>query len=124
MGENLDEREAGRHFAVCEAQIKNVLYNFSAEDMKHIIVAYEPVWAIGTGKTATAEQAEEIHAFIRKTIADKFGAAVAEDTTILYGGSCKPSNAKELFAMKDIDGGLIGGAALKADDFIAIAKSF
>ena len=124
VGENLDEREAGRHFAVCEAQIKNVLYNFSAEDMKHIIVAYEPVWAIGTGKTATAEQAEEIHAFIRKTIADKFGAAVAEDTTILYGGSCKPSNAKELFAMKDIDGGLIGGAALKADDFIAIAKSF
>ena len=124
VGENLEEREAGRHFEVCEAQIKNVLYNFSAEDMKHIIVAYEPVWAIGTGKTATAEQAEEIHAFIRKTIADKFGATVAEDTTILYGGSCKPSNAKELFAMKDIDGGLIGGAALKAEDFIAIGKSF
>jgi len=124
VGENLDEREAGRHFAVCETQIKNVLYNFSAEEMKKIIVAYEPVWAIGTGKTATAEQAEEIHAFIRKTIADKFGAAVADDTTILYGGSCKPSNAKELFAQKDIDGGLIGGAALKAEDFIEIAKSF
>ena len=124
VGENLEEREAGRNFEVCEAQIKNVLYNFSEEDMKHIIVAYEPVWAIGTGKTATADQAEEIHAFIRKTIADKFGAAVAEDTSILYGGSCKPSNAKELFAQKDIDGGLIGGAALKAADFIGIAMSF
>ena len=124
VGENLEEREAGRHFEVCEAQIKNVLYNFSEEDMKHIIVAYEPVWAIGTGKTATADQAEEIHAFIRKTIADKFGAAVAEETSILYGGSCKPSNAKELFAQKDIDGGLIGGAALKAADFIGIAMSF
>ena len=124
VGENLEEREAGRHFEVCEAQIKNVLYNFCEEDMKHIIVAYEPVWAIGTGKTATADQAEEIHAFIRKTIADKFGAAVAEETSILYGGSCKPSNAKELFAQKDIDGGLIGGAALKAADFIGIAMSF
>ena len=124
VGENLEEREAGRHFEVCETQIKNVLYTLSAEDMKHIIVAYEPVWAIGTGKTATADQAEEIHEFIRKTIAQKFGAEVAEDTTILYGGSCKPSNAKELFAQKDIDGGLIGGAALKADDFIGIALSF
>lgn len=124
VGENLEEREAGRHFEVCESQIKNVLYTLGAEDMKHIVVAYEPVWAIGTGKTATAEQAEEIHAFIRKTITDKFGAQVAEDTTILYGGSCKPSNAKELFAQKDIDGGLIGGAALKADDFIGIALSF
>ncbi|MCR5325671.1 MAG: triose-phosphate isomerase [Bacteroidales bacterium] len=124
VGENLEEREAGRHFDVCETQIKNVLYNFTEEDMKHIVVAYEPVWAIGTGKTATAEQAEEIHAFIRKTIAAKFGAAVAEDTTILYGGSCKPSNAQELFAQKDIDGGLIGGAALKAADFIGIAVSF
>ena len=124
VGENLDEREAGKHFDVCEEQIKNVLYNFTAEDMKSIIVAYEPVWAIGTGKTATSEQAEEIHAFIRKVVADKFGAQVADDLTILYGGSCKPSNAKELFAQPDIDGGLIGGAALKADDFIAIALSF
>jgi len=124
VGENLDEREAGKHFDICGSQIKNVLYNFTAEDMKNIVIAYEPVWAIGTGKTATAEQAEEIHAFIRKTIADKFGAQVADDTTILYGGSCKPSNAKELFAMKDIDGGLIGGAALKADDFIGIALSY
>ena len=124
VGENLAEREAGKHFDVCEAQIKNVLYNFTAEDMKSIIVAYEPVWAIGTGKTATSEQAEEIHAFIRKVVADKFGAQVADDLTILYGGSCKPSNAKELFAQPDIDGGLIGGASLKADDFIAIALAF
>ena len=124
VGENLDEREAGRHFEVVTEQIKNVLFNFTAEDMKKIVVAYEPVWAIGTGKTATAEQAEEIHACIRKDLADKFGAQVAEDTTILYGGSCKPSNAKELFAQKDIDGGLIGGAALKADDFIGIALSY
>ena len=124
VGENLDEREAGRHFEVVTEQIKNVLFNFSAENMKKIVVAYEPVWAIGTGKTATAEQAEEIHACIRKVLAEKFGAQVAEDTTILYGGSCKPSNAKELFAQKDIDGGLIGGAALKADDFIGIALSY
>ena len=124
VGENLDEREAGKHFDVCEEQIKNVLYNFTAEDMANIIVAYEPVWAIGTGKTATAEQAEEIHAFIRKVVCEKFGAQVADDLTILYGGSCKPSNAKELFAQPDIDGGLIGGASLKADDFIAIALAF
>ncbi|MBP9998902.1 MAG: triose-phosphate isomerase, partial [Bacteroidales bacterium] len=124
VGENLEEREAGKHFDVCAAQTKNVLSAFTAEDMKNIVIAYEPVWAIGTGKTATAEQAEEIHAYIRGLVAELFGAQVAEDTTILYGGSCKPSNAKELFAQKDIDGGLIGGAALKADDFIQIALSF
>ncbi|MCQ2148931.1 MAG: triose-phosphate isomerase [Bacteroidales bacterium] len=124
VGENLDEREAGRHFDVCTEQIKNVLYNFTGEDMKRIVVAYEPVWAIGTGKTASAQQAEEIHACIRKVLSDKFGAVVAEDTSILYGGSCKPSNAKELFAQPDIDGGLIGGASLKAKDFIEIALSF
>ena len=124
VGENLDEREAGKHFEVCATQVKNVLYQFTAEDMAKIVIAYEPVWAIGTGKTATAEQAEEIHAFIRKVLAEKFGDALAEEVTILYGGSCKPSNAKELFAQKDIDGGLIGGAALKADDFIQIALSF
>ena len=124
VGENLEEREAGKHFDVVTEQTKAVLYNFTAEDMKNIVIAYEPVWAIGTGKTATAEQAEEIHACIRTVIAEKFGLEVAEDMTILYGGSCKPSNAKELFAQKDIDGGLIGGAALKADDFIQIALSF
>ena len=124
VGENLDEREAGKHFEVVTAQTVNVLSHFSAGDMAKIVIAYEPVWAIGTGKTATAEQAEEIHACIRKVLADQFGAKVADDTTILYGGSCKPSNAKELFAQPDIDGGLIGGAALKAEDFIEIAKSF
>ena len=123
VGENLDEREAGKHFDVVTAQTKNVLYHFTADDLKNVVIAYEPVWAIGTGKTATAAQAEEIHACIRSVIAEKFGAAVAEDMTILCG-SCKPSNAKELFAEKDIDGGLIGGAALKADDFLGIAESF
>ena len=124
VGENLDQREAGKHFEVVTSQIENVLFGLSAEEMAKIVVAYEPVWAIGTGKTATAEQAQEIHACIRKVLAGKFGAQVADDTTILYGGSCKPSNAKELFAYPDIDGGLIGGAALKADDFIQIALSF
>jgi triosephosphate isomerase len=92
--------------------------------MANVIIAYEPVWAIGTGETATAEQAQEIHAFIRSTLNAHFGEKVAENTTILYGGSCKPSNAKELFACPDIDGGLIGGASLKADDFIAIAQAW
>ena len=124
VGENLEEREAGKHFDVVGAQTRNVLSHFSAEDMAKVIIAYEPVWAIGTGKTATADQAEEIHAYIRSLLAEMFGAQVADDTTILYGGSCKPSNAKELFAKPDIDGGLIGGAALKADDFIGIALSF
>ena len=124
VGENLDEREAGKHFDVVKAQTENVLFNFTAEDMKNIVVAYEPVWAIGTGKTATAEQAEEIHACIRKVLAGKFGAQVADDTTILYGGSCKPSNAPELFAKPDIDGGLIGGASLKAGDFMGIVTAF
>lgn len=123
VGENLEEREAGRHFDVVSSQIRNVLYTLSEEEMSKVIIAYEPVWAIGTGKTASAAQAQEIHACIRKVVAEKFG-DLAEDITILYGGSCKPSNAKELFACPDIDGGLIGGAALKADDFIAIALSF
>ena len=124
VGENLDERKAEKHFQVVTEQTKAVLYNFSAEDMKNVVIAYEPVWAIGTGLTATPAQAEEIHACIRNVIEAHFGAQVADDMTILYGGSCKPSNAKELFAEKDIDGGLIGGAALKADDFIGIATSF
>ena len=124
VGENLEQREAGKHFDVVAEQTKNVLYNFTAKDMAKVVIAYEPVWAIGTGKTATNEQAQEIHAYIRKVLADKFGASVADQTPILYGGSCKPSNAKELFACPDIDGGLIGGAALKAEDFIQIALSF
>ena len=123
IGENLEQRESGRHFDVVTEQVKNVLFNLTAEEMAKVIVAYEPVWAIGTGKTASAEQAQEIHACVRKVLAEKFG-ALAEEITILYGGSCKPSNAKELFACPDIDGGLIGGAALKAEDFIQIALSF
>jgi triosephosphate isomerase len=122
VGEKLDEREANRHFDVVNAQLE-VLTQLSAEDFGKVVVAYEPVWAIGTGKTATSAQAQEMHAFIRKTLAAKFGAA-AEQTPILYGGSCKPSNAAEIFAQPDVDGGLIGGASLVADDFIAIAKAF
>ena len=123
VGEALEERKAGKHFEVVANEIKEVLFNLSDEQMKNVVVAYEPIWAIGTGETATKEQAQEIHEFIRKTLGEKFG-ALAEETSILYGGSCKPSNAKELFSQKDIDGGLIGGASLKADDFIAIAKSY
>lgn len=124
IGEVLEEREAGKHFDVVKAQVEESLFNLSAEDFGKIILAYEPVWAIGTGKTATADQAQEIHAFIRKIIADKYGKEVAENTSILYGGSCKPSNAAELFAKPDVDGGLIGGAALKADSFMGIITAF
>ncbi len=123
IGEKLEEREAGKHFDVVKAQIEEVVFNLTDEQFDKLIIAYEPVWAIGTGKTATAEQAQEIHAYIRKVLASKFGAK-AENTPLLYGGSCKPSNAKELFAKEDVDGGLIGGAALVADDFLAIGKSF
>ena len=123
VGEKLEEREAGKHFEIVKAQIEEVLFNLTPEQMAQVVVAYEPVWAIGTGKTATSAQAQEIHAFIRATLASKFG-ELAEEISILYGGSCKTSNAPELFSQKDIDGGLIGGAALKADDFIGIAKSY
>lgn len=124
VGEVLEEREAGKHFDVVKSQLVDGLFNLSAEDFAKIIVAYEPVWAIGTGKTATADQAEEIHAYIREVIAEKYGKEVAENTSILYGGSCKPSNAKEIFAKADVDGGLIGGAALKCEDFMGIVTAF
>ena len=124
VGENLDEREAERHFDVVKAQIEEVVFNLSEEQFRNLVIAYEPVWAIGTGKTATAEQAQEIHAYIRSTIAEKYGNEVAENTSILYGGSCKPSNAKELFANPNVDGGLIGGAALKVADFKGIIDAF
>lgn len=124
IGEVLEEREAGKEYDVVKLQIEGSLFNLSAEDFGKIILAYEPVWAIGTGKTATAQQAQEMHAFIRKTVADKYGAEVAENTSILYGGSCKPSNAKELFANKDVDGGLIGGASLDAEQFMGIVDAF
>lgn len=123
-GESLDERKAGTHFDVIKDEIVGSLFHLSSEDFAKIVIAYEPIWAIGTGETATAEQAQEIHAFIRSLLADKFGEQVADDTTILYGGSCKPSNAAELFAKPDIDGGLIGGASLKADDFMGIVTAF
>ena len=124
IGEVLEEREAGKEFEVVKSQIEESLFNLSAEDWSKIILAYEPVWAIGTGKTATAEQAQEMHAFIRKTVAEKYGEDVAEATSILYGGSCKPSNAKELFANKDVDGGLIGGASLEVEQFMGIVDAF
>lgn len=123
VGEKLEEREAEKHFDVCRQQIEEVVFGLTEEQFEKLVVAYEPVWAIGTGKTASADQAQEIHAFIRSVLAEKFGAA-AEKTPILYGGSCKPSNANEIFSKADVDGGLIGGAALAADDFIAIAKAF
>ena len=120
VGEVLAEREAGKHFEVVKSQLAKGLFQLSADQFAHVVVAYEPVWAIGTGKTATSAQAEEIHAFIRETIAAQYGKTVAEDTTILYGGSCNAKNADELFSQPDVDGGLIGGASLKADDFLAI----
>lgn len=123
VGERLEERESNGHFEVVAAQLKDVLYKLRGVEFANVIIAYEPVWAIGTGKTATSDQAEEMHAFIRRVIANKF-AAYADDTVILYGGSCKPSNAQELFAKENVDGGLIGGAALVAQDFAAIIKSF
>ena len=123
VGENLEEREAERHFDVVKSQIEEVVFNLSEEQFRNLVIAYEPVWAIGTGKTATADQAQEIHAYIREVLRSKFGAA-AEECAILYGGSCKPSNAGEIFAKADVDGGLIGGAALVADDFLAIGKAF
>ena len=123
-GEVLEEREANRQFDVVKQQIEEGLFHLTAEQFGKVVIAYEPVWAIGTGKTASPEQAQEIHAYIRKLIAKKYGETVANETSILYGGSCKPSNAKELFANPDVDGGLIGGASLKADDFVAIAMAF
>ncbi|MBS2213252.1 triose-phosphate isomerase [Carboxylicivirga mesophila] len=124
IGEVLEERESGKHFEVVKEQIEEALFHLSAEEFGKVVLAYEPVWAIGTGKTASPEQAQEIHAFIRQTLANKYGAEVANETSILYGGSCKPSNAKELFANPDVDGGLIGGASLKAEDFHGIIAAF
>lgn len=123
-GEVLEEREASKQFEVVEAQINQGLFHLNAKEIENVVVAYEPVWAIGTGKTATGEQAQEMHAFIRSLLAKKYGETTANNITILYGGSCNAGNAKELFANPDVDGGLIGGASLKAVDFIQIANSF
>ena len=122
-GEVLEERKADKHFDIVKSQIEQGLFHLSAEQMANVIVAYEPVWAIGTGETATSDQAQEMHAFIRKTLADKYGSDLAESTSILYGGSCNPKNSDELFSRPDVDGGLIGGAALKCADFIQIIRS-
>ena len=123
-GEVLEERESGRHFDVVNKQLEETIFTLSAEDYSKIVIAYEPVWAIGTGKTASSAQAQEIHQFIRTLIARKFNNEIAQNTSILYGGSCNAQNAKELFANVDVDGGLIGGASLKAKDFVEIIYSF
>ena len=124
IGESLAQREANEQNAVVKAELEGSVFHLSAEDFSKIVIAYEPIWAIGTGKTATSDQAEEIHAYIRSIVAEKYGKEVAENTSILYGGSCKASNAPELFAKEDIDGGLIGGASLKAADFKGIIDAW
>jgi len=124
VGEQLREREEGIHFNIIKNQIEEALFDLPSNLFGSIILAYEPVWAIGTGVTATSDQAQEMHAFIRNVIVEKYGQEIADNISILYGGSCKPSNAKELFGNKDVDGGLIGGAALVANDFVDITNSF
>jgi triosephosphate isomerase len=123
-GESLDIRNSGNHVSFVTTQLQNSLFQLSDSDFKNIVIAYEPIWAIGTGVTASTEQAQEMHAEIRKFLASKYGQAIADDTSILYGGSCNPKNAKELFSQTDVDGGLIGGASLVASDFISIIQSF
>ncbi|UOY05462.1 triose-phosphate isomerase [Muricauda sp. SCSIO 64092] len=123
FGEELEERKSGNHFSVVESQLKNALFHLDQSQWNNIILAYEPVWAIGTGETASPEQAQEMHAFIRKTIKDAYNDEVAEGVAILYGGSVKPNNAAEIFSKPDVDGGLIGGASLKCDDFTAIVEA-
>ncbi|MEO0037078.1 MAG: hypothetical protein RIQ59_289 [Bacteroidota bacterium] len=123
FGEELKDRQNNQHFNVVENQLRDGLFHLGKEAWEDIILAYEPVWAIGTGETASPEQAQEMHAFIRETVRHTYGSDVAEDVSILYGGSVKPDNAQEIFGKPDVDGGLIGGAALKADDFVAIVKA-
>jgi triosephosphate isomerase len=122
-GELLEERKAGKHFEIVELQLEQTIFKLDAEDFARVIIAYEPVWAIGTGVNATSEQAQEMHFYIRELIWKKYGAEVAAEVTILYGGSCNAKNAKELFSMPDVDGGLIGGASLKADEFVRIVQA-
>lgn len=123
-GEVLEEREKGKLFDVVREQLEVGLKDLTPDEMRHVVIAYEPVWAIGTGKVATPDQAQEMHRFIRELVGQLFNEEVAQNLSILYGGSCKPSNAAELLAKPDVDGGLIGGASLKAEDFIAIVNAF
>ncbi len=123
VGETLSDREAGIHFDIVQRQITDVLSGLSQAEWKHMVIAYEPVWAIGTGRTATPGQAQEMHKFIRQTVAETTGEEVAQGLRILYGGSVKPANAAEIFARPDVDGGLIGGASLKAEDFLSIIQA-
>ncbi len=123
FGEELEDRKAGNHFAVVESQLKNALFDLDPKAWRNIVLAYEPVWAIGTGETASPEQAQEMHAFIRETITSAYDVSIAKAVCILYGGSVKPGNAQEIFSKPDVDGGLIGGASLVADDFVAIIKA-
>ena len=123
FGEELKDRQNKQHFNLVENQLRDGLFHIENKDWEHIILAYEPVWAIGTGETASPEQAQEMHQFIRETVQKRFGSDIAEDVSILYGGSVKPDNAREIFSKPDVDGGLIGGAALKASDFSAIVNS-
>lgn len=124
VGEKLEQREVGDHFKVVQNQLEETICKFSSAEGKNVILAYEPVWAIGTGKTASAEQANEMHGFMREVIVQYFDNRFAENIPILYGGSCNPSNAQELFSQSNVDGGLIGGASLSAENFLAIARSF
>ncbi len=123
-GEVKEEREAGKHFDVVKTQLKEGLFTLKAEELKKVVIAYEPVWDIGTGLTASPEQAQEMHKYIRDLVKAQYCETVANGITILYGGSCKPSNAREIFSKPDVDGGLIGGAALKKEDFVAIVEAF
>ena len=123
-GENIDQRESGEYLQLIKKQLDETILCLDQKSLSKIVIAYEPIWAIGTGKTASSVQAQEIHFFIRSLISDKFGTEISNNISILYGGSCKPTNSKELFSQSDIDGGLIGGASLKSSDFTAIVNSF
>ena len=123
FGELLEDRKSGNHFSVVESQLKNALFHLEGKDWAHIILAYEPVWAIGTGETASAAQAQEMHAFIRSIIEKQYNTSIADAVSILYGGSVKPANAAEIFSKPDVDGGLIGGAALNVADFVGIINA-
>jgi triosephosphate isomerase len=123
-GESLSDRESKNHFNIVKSQLSQIISNLSPKDFSEIIIAYEPVWAIGTGLTANPQDAQDMHSFIRELVSEAFGSDISELISILYGGSCKPSNAKELFSMKDIDGGLIGGASLDSESFESIINSF